>query len=175
MSTLYGNELTNAEILADRRFRWKNFCLDTDMLAKKPKYAHRLTIQWKDVQFVKSEKKNVPSVQGVYMFCLNIQGQLDLNRTSQYVLYVGQADDLQARFMSYFGYSTTTTPSDFLKRCMVVVWGKNLRFHYFPSGSLSKDDLTSAEFDFIDSVIPPINQRFRGRIIKKAIKLYSPR
>lgn len=175
MSTLYGNELTNSQILGTPGFRWKNFCLDADLLWAKPKHAHKLTIKWKDVPFRKSERKGIPTGQGIYMFCLDVRKKLDMNGTSNYVLYIGQADNLQKRFNDYFGYASSTEPSDFLKRCMTVVWEGKLRFHYFLTGPLSLKELTLVEFDFIDSVIPPINQRFRGRVVKKAIKLYSPR
>jgi len=175
MSTLYGNELTNAEILADRKFRWKNFCLDNDMLLDKPKHAHKLRITWKDVPFAKGEKGKIPKGQGIYMFCLDIRKKLDMNGTSNFVLYIGQASNLQTRFATYFDYTSSTEPSDFLKRCMTVIWEGRLRFHFFETGALTTQELTLVEFDFIDSIIPPINQRFRGRVVKSAIKLYSPR
>lgn len=172
---LYDIELTNSEILETRNFRWKNFCLDHKLYAAKPKRAHQIPIIWNQVDFLKNQKLNVPDVQGIYMFVIDISGSVSLNGTSQYVLYVGQASDLRNRFMTYFNYIKSDTPSDFLKRCMVLIWKGKLKFHFFQTQNLSDVDLTKVEFDLIDNIVPPINQRFRGRMLKKAIKLYSPR
>lgn len=172
---LYDIELKNSEILETKNFRWKNFCLDHKLYSAKPKLAHRVQIAWNQVDFLKNQKSIVPSVQGIYMFVVDISGRVSLNSTSQYVLYVGQAGDLRSRFLSYFNYIKSDKPSDFLKRCMVLIWKGRLKFHYFQTQNLSDVDLTKVEFDLIDNIVPPINQRFRGRLLKKAIKLYSPR
>lgn len=175
MSAIYGNELSNDDILRHKHFRWKTFCLDLDLLTSEPLHAHKLDIEWQDVEFLKSERHKIEPKQGVYMFSLDIRQRLDLHTTSRYVLYVGQAIDLQERFMHYFNYVTSSNPSHFLKRCMVLLWKEKLRFHYFYTGSLSKEELTQTEFDFIDAVVPPMNNRFRGEVLKNHLKLYSPR
>lgn len=171
---IYTNELTNAEILNHKAFRWIRFCLDQDLYTSQTKLFHTISPVWHKVKFKKDQTSKVPRKQGIYMFALDISGGLDLNHTSNYVLYVGQAEDLQSRFNQYFGYELSEEPSDLLKRCMVIIWKERLNFHFFETNGLPGTDLTKMEFDLIDLIVPRINQRFRGRILKKAIKLYSP-
>lgn len=173
MSSLYDAELTNSEILEAKGFRWKIFCLDFDVQAKPKKIKDPLV--WQEFKFLKKNKIHIPNEQGIYMFTINMSNGFSLNGTSNYVLYVGQASDLRVRYLSYFRYLKSDKPSDFLKRCMTLIWKGKLDFHFFSTGALSPEDLTKIEFDIIDTLAPPINQRFRGKILKKAIKLYSPR
>lgn len=172
---LYANELTNKEILDHKPFRWKSICMDMDLLKVKHKKINKINIVWKDVEFLKKNKTEVPSSQGIYMFVLDVSNGLNLYNTSKYILYVGQTINLKSRFNSYFGYENSDEPSDFLKRCMVLIWKRKLDFYFFETKNLTAQELTMVEFDIIDSVVPPINQRFRGRVLKKKIKLYSPR
>lgn len=173
--SLYDCEMTDQEILDYKPFRWKHMCMDLDLIKIKPKKAHRIPIVWDDVKFLKKNKKSIPKKQGIYMFVLDISNKLDLNTTSKYVLYVGQTKNLRTRFGTYFGYIKSDIPADFLKKCMILIWKKKLDFHFFQTSNLSGIDLTKVEFDLIDTLVPPINQRFRGKILKKRIKLYSPR
>ncbi|MGM0934730.1 MAG: hypothetical protein ACQEWD_14940 [Bacteroidota bacterium] len=173
--SLYDNELTNKEILNDKRFRWKNFCLDLSLLHRKPKLAHKFTINWNEVKFLRKNGKHIPDSQGIYMFVVNIENKIGLNENSKYILYIGQTVNLKSRYMSYFRYEDSDQPSDFLKRCMVLIWKNKLDFHFFETGNVSKKELDNIEFDLIDSVVPPFNIRFRGDILKNTVKFYSPR
>jgi len=60
------------------------------------------------------------------MFVVNTSNGLDLNGTSKYVLYIGQTNNLKTRFGTYFSYINSDIPADFLKRCMVLIWRRNL-------------------------------------------------
>jgi len=170
---LYSYELTNDEILAKRSFRWVRFCLDQDLYKSKTKYFHKLKPKWNVEPFKKSSLKKIPKKQGIYMFVLDIGTEININSTSKYVLYIGQAENLYTRFNQYFDYEKSDEPSDFWKRCMVVIWKDILDFHFFETGKLTTQNLTKVEFDLIDSIVPRINQRFRGKVLKSAIKLYS--
>lgn len=175
MSSLYDSDMSNSEILLNKAFRWKVFCLDYDLINSKPKKIHQIAINWEEVKFQKTNKADVPPEQGIYMFVLNISNGLNLNGSSKFVLYVGQTVDLRSRFESYFGYENSDEPSDFLKRSMVLIWKGKLDFYFFKTNGLTPKDLTKVEFDLIDLIIPPINLRFRGKVLKKKIKLYAPR
>lgn len=172
---LYSLELNNNDILSQKKFRWKVFCLDYDLLHRPLRRANRIKMNWKDEQFLKKNKGKIPSSQGIYMFVINIENTFFLNNASKYVLYVGQAENLQIRFEGYFKYKDSKIPSDFLKRCMVLIWEGKLDFYFFETNNVSTKILTEIEFDLIDSIVPPINQRFRGNILKESVKLYSPR
>lgn len=173
--SLYESDFTNREILEHQEFRWKKFCLNLDLIRFKPKKINRITVSWNNVKFLKKNKNFIPDKQGIYMFVLNLTTSLDVNDTSKFVLYVGQASSLKNRFDTYFHYENSDVPADFLKRCMVLIWKEKLDFHFFETSGLSTKDLTNVEFDLIDTLIPPINQRFRSKILKKKIKLYSAR
>ncbi len=173
--SLYNASKTNEELIADTRLRWRMFCLDLDLLKREPKLLHKLKVVWKKEHFLKKNKTNIPNSQGIYMFVLNVEGKIPINSTSKYVLYVGKARNLKTRYSSYFNYEKKDNPSDLLKKIMTVVWKGKLEFHFFDSENLSDVDLDKIEMDLIDSLAPPMNQRFRGRILKGHIKLYAPR
>lgn len=109
------------------------------------------------------------------MFVLNPGRYRNIDETSKYVLYIGQANNLRERFNSYFSYKSDTKPSNLLKRIMVVIWEGKLDFHFFQTGHLSTAELTEVEFDLIDMLVPPLNQRFRGVFVKRGVKLYAAR
>ncbi len=172
---LYDAELSNDDIVKRKEYRWKNFCLDLDLLHRKPKSAHKFQINWKEVKFLKKNSKIIPQTAGIYMFVLNIENKVLLNGNAKYIIYIGQTINLRTRYKKYFSYANSDHPSDFHKRAMVLIWENQLQFHFFETGKITAAELTNIEFDLIDSVVPPINMRFRGRIVKQAVKFYSPR
>ncbi len=173
--SLYDISRDNSELLRDPSFRWRTVCLDVDLFKRKPKRIHKLKLVWKSLKFEKASVASIPDKQGVYMFVLNVNQFRDIGDTCKYVLYVGQASDLQERFKGYFNYATNDEPSNLLKRIMVVVWEGFLDFHYFETHSMTIEELTEVEFDLINTIIPPLNQRFRGHIVRRGVKLYAPR
>lgn len=172
---LYNSELTDKEILDHKDYRWRKFCMDMDLMKIRTKKIHKIKMKWNNQKFLKSSKINIPEKQGIYMFVLDVSNGININGTAKYVLYVGQAINLRNRFINYFNYVNSDLPADFLKRCMVLIWKGKLDFHYFETDDLSDKELTDVEFDLIDSLVPPMNQRFRGKVLKKRIKLYSAR
>ena len=173
--SLYDFEISNKEILGKKDYRWKHFCLDINLLHRDPKSAHNLNLEWENYKFSKENSDQIPEEQGIYMFVLNIEDRIMLNGNSKYILYIGQTTNLNTRYKSYFRYVHSDEPSDFLKKCMILIWGNKLDFHYFETNNVSNDELNNIEFDLIDAVIPPFNIRFRCNLIKKSVKLYSPR
>lgn len=172
---LYAAHISNSDILSKKDLRWRRMCLDAELTKVKLRRITKLTLSWIQQDFLKKNKKLIPQTQGVYMFVVNINNGIDMNSCSNHILYVGQASNLRDRFGQYFGYAKSGKPSDFLKRCMVLIWKGKLTFHYFETKTLTKEELTEVEFDIIDSIVPPLNQRFRGTILKKHVKLLDPR
>jgi hypothetical protein len=175
MSSLYSSIYTNKQLIENHDLYWRNTCMNMRLMNIKHKKVKKIAINWINIKFLKKNKTVIPDKQGIYMFVLDISNSLDLNGTGKHILYIGQTINLNDRFGSYFYYKNSTKPSDFLKRCMVLLWEGKLEFHYFETYGLNSKDLDKVEFDLIDSVVPPMNNRFRGTILKTHIKAIAPR
>lgn len=175
MSTLYTPGLTNAKILDDDRQRWRAFCIDTRHWEVPTKLIHTYNPVWMETLFDPANRTSVPEKQGIYMFVIRPSNQVLANFQHKYILYVGQTINLRQRFSTYFRYINSTKPSDQLKRIMILIWEGKLQFHFFEAVNLSANQLTDIEFDLIDTIIPPMNNRFNAPIVKQSVKLYAPR
>lgn len=175
MSSLYGSNISNDDLIKDHRNYWRQFCLNLSLLNIKFRKVDSINVNWKSVKFLKVNKAKLNDTQGIYMFVLKTANKIDLNGNGQLILYVGQTKNLKQRFGQYFNYESSDEPSDFLKRCMVLLWKGKLEFHYFETESLTEKDLTNVEYDLIDSIVPPMNNRFRGELLKTHVKLNAPR
>lgn len=172
MSSLYGSSLTNKQILDNLAFRWPKCCLDVDLLALSKKPSWLTGVAWTSVPFKSTSRLSIPEEKGIYMFVLPAQKAFDTNGHSNYILYIGQASDLRERFMTYFHYPNSTRPSDFLKRCMTVIWGNHLTFCFYQNNALTQDELDEIEFAYIDATLPPMNQAVDANLAKEAVKFY---
>jgi hypothetical protein len=173
--SLYDSDLTNSQIGRNEEIRWTKFCLDYKIWEYQTVINHKITKNWLSVRFTTAQKQQIPKSQGIYFFIISPLKKNLSHTLHNYILYVGQAENLRARFSEYFNYKNSKNPSDQYKRRMVLVWKKYLQFHYFEASSLSKNELTDLEFDLIDTIIPPYNQRFRAKTIKNKVKFYAPR
>lgn len=172
--TLYTPEISNEDILKDKKQRWRTFCLDNQIWDVSPKIINELFLSWEKIKFNEQNVSKVPEAQGIYMFVVETNLKTISNFGSHYIIYVGQTINLRDRFKTYFRYKSNTEPSDQLKRIMVLLWENNLYFN-FTVTKLEPFQLTDLEFDLIDAIVPPMNLRFRARAIKENVKLYSPR
>lgn len=175
MGTLYTPELTNEKILQADHHRWRTFCADYRLWETQTKLLHSHPLNWQEVKFEHSNEKLLPETMGVYMFVLRPDNELFANGQHSYIMYVGQAVDLRDRFKGYFHYVKSKKPSDQLKRIMILLWQERLQFHYFETPNFTEKALDDIEYDLIDMTVPPMNNRFRGNIIKENVKAYAPR
>lgn len=175
MGTLYTPELTNEKILQADHHRWRTFCADCRLWEAPTKILHNHTLNWQEVKFERSNATMLPQSMGVYMFVLRSSNAPMTNSQHSYIMYVGQASNLQERFTGYFGYVKSKKPSDQLKRIMILIWQERLQFHYFETPNFTLKELTDIEFDLINMTVPPMNNRFRGDVINQDIKAYAPR
>ena len=166
--------LSDEEILNNKGNRWRKFCLNPDIWELEKKVNIDLINQWKEVEFCKENQDSIPSKQGIYMFIARPIKNTPVHVAHSYILYIGQTENLNQRFNSYFSYKNTTEPSDQLKRMMILIWERYLFFNYI-TNDYDKEKLTNLEYDLIDTVVPPINNRFRSRILKTHINILAER
>lgn len=99
--------------------------------------------------------------------------EMEINQLArqEFILYVGETAKLGQRFKQYFAYKNSTHPSDQNKRRMVLLWEDLLYFKFVPTTFIDKNVRESAEYDLIDHLMPPINDRFRSSVTKARTKL----
>lgn len=167
---------TKNEIKSIFNIKWSRICLDPDVWNIKRKIKTNPISKWKEIKFTKKNIphfKNLNKVQGIYMFVAKPNTQY--TKEHSYILYIGQTSNLKDRYKSYFDYEDSTEPSDHKKRCMVIVWKGYLYFHYIRTRFKSTNQREKYEYDFIDSIAPIINDKFRSKIIKSKIKTLGGR
>lgn len=173
--SLYTPSITNQQILDDQKQRWKTICLDYRIWENPTQMIETFNPSWQEIPFLQSNTSKMPHTQGIYMFILKPNNANLVNNQNRHILYIGQTKNLHKRFSQYFHYEHSDLPSDQLKRIMVLLWKEKLSFHFFETNNVTKEDLTTLEFDLIDMIIPPMNDRFRADSVKQYVKLYSPR
>lgn len=167
-------DLSNEDILNNKEVRWPKFCLDLDIWNFHVMDNRGWINDWQEVKFFKENQKDIPGKQGIYMFIARLDVENITNTNHSYILYVGQAKDLRKRFGNYFDYKQTTHPSDQLKRKMILIW-ENFLFFNFITTDYSKKELTDFEYQLIDTIVPPMNNQFRAKLVKKYVDFYAPR
>jgi len=172
---LYLPEITNEEILNTHENYWRKFCLDPRVWEGGTAFKQNLSFEWHEIEFKKENKIRVPDKQGIYMFVAKPEKEHLVHMYHSYIMYIGQANNLKKRFDSYFHYKNNTEPHNQLKRIMTVIWEKYLSFCYFVTNNLEEKKLDMLEYDLIDTIIPPINNQFRAKIINQRVKIYAPR
>ena len=176
MASLYLPQITDADILNNKKQRWLTVCADHMIWELQTvSLGNPFTPVWTESKFEKTSQGSIPDAMGVYMFVIKSMPEMLTNLQHRYILYVGQAGNLRKRFGEYFHYAHSNKPSDQLKRVMTLIWKDKLDFHYFETPNFSTSDLTAIEFDLIDRIVPPMNNRFRADVLKQYVKLYSAR
>lgn len=141
-------------------------CLDSRFWSAAKRVNYDPTNDWKEVKFIRANFNALDALsgqKGVYAFVARPEKSATVHHS--YILYIGQATNIPQRFKKYFNYSRSTHPSDQLRRRMVVVWRDCLYFQYVLTPSFNASKLTDFEYDLIDTIAPPINDRFRSRIL----------
>ena len=176
MASLYLPQITNTDILNNKKQRWLTICADYVIWELQTVLLGNPFVPvWTERKFEKTSQSSIPDAMGVYMFVIKSTPETLTNNQHRYILYVGQAVNLRKRFGEYFHYAHSNKPSDQLKRVMTLIWKDRLNFHYFETPNFTIPELTSIEFDLIDRIVPPMNNRFRADILKQYVKLYSAR
>jgi hypothetical protein len=165
--------LTKQQILETLHYKFPRFCVSPEIWNLPRKVNTNPFANWIEVKFEAANinhfvKNNLDGQQGIYMFVVKPHEQHSIHHS--YIMYVGETSNLKQRFEQYFTYETATEPSDQLKRRMVIVWEKFLYFFYIKTNFPTKAAREEQEYDLIDSIIPPINDKFRSRVVKRMKK-----
>lgn len=164
---------TREQILANISNRWPKFCLDSEIWNLELTCGYNPMEDWLNIKFDKGNipyfiDKDLDGQEGIYMFVLKPENRINKNHT--FILYIGETSNLKQRFESYFNYENTDNPSDQLKRKMIVLWKDYLHFYYIKTDYGSKRLREQLEYDLIDKLVPPINDKFRSKALKAHIK-----
>lgn len=171
MAKLYHPIITSAQLKSDISLRWRRFSLDYECWNLPQKKLPTHLPKWQEVKFDKPNRSFIPNEQGVYAFVLKNTYEAKLNMQHRFILYIGQAKNLNERFNSYFYYENNHKPTDQLKRLMTIVWENLLFFNYFTTPGFTSQELTDIEYDLIDFLVPPMNDRWRAQYVNSITKL----
>jgi hypothetical protein len=163
--------LTNQEIVNKFEYRWPRLCLDNRFWEIQKVINQNPYANWQEVKFEQANYNalnHLQNQQGIYMFIVKPHTPFTKHQT--YIVYVGETQNLNGRFQKYFSYTNSKHPSDQKKRRMVLVWDGYLYFNYYATNFQTKQERRDAEYDLIDSIVPPINDDFRSQILNNYIK-----
>lgn len=166
MAGLYDRAISNEQLLKQSALRHRRFNLNYDEYIASFPYpdVHLLkSVSWSSIDFTRPSVATLNPVQGVYMFTFNPYAFSMFHHNAEFILYVGQAEDLQDRLGGYFNYINSKKAADQEKRFMVLYFGKFLKLQFYETGSLSQADLDTLEYSLIDSILPPFNLRFKSQ------------
>lgn len=163
---------SESEILVNKSLRWNTFCLDYDIWTNTTIPG---LLQWKQIKFGDRNIDDLDSKEGIYMFIA--KPPIAYNENHSYILYIGETKDLKRRYLEYLNtYNSSTHPSDQLKRKMVIIWRNYLFFNYLEMNvGGNKKKREKVEYDLIDTIVPPFNDKFRSKVVNANIKLYRNR
>ena len=159
------------QIIDGIAYRWPRMCLNPEVW-NIPKILTTYDCgAWTEVKFDKENSVNLNELdgqEGVYMFIVKPNSMVNSNHS--FILYIGETSNLKTRFEKYFTYENTSVPSDQLKRRMVIVWQDYLYFQYVKTNFGSTSKREELEYDLIDSIAPPMNDKFRSKPLKAHLK-----
>lgn len=161
--------LSKKQILNTWVYKYPRVCIDNKIWEILPQFKSNPVNKWEEIKFTKANVKHfdinkLHRQQGIYMFIAKPHTQHI--RHHSYVLYIGETTNLRKRYMQYFKYIDTTEPSDQLKRRMVILWQDYLYFTYIKTSFRSTKDREVQEYYLIDTIFPPINDKFRAEAAK---------
>jgi len=163
--------LTNQQILDTHLYRWPRICIHPDIWNIPKILPNYQFTQWQEVKF---EKNSIPLInhlegqEGIYMFIARPNSLPNSNHS--FIMYIGETGNIKQRFEKYFTYKSTKHPSDQLKRRMVLVWKDYLYFQYITTNFGNRAARETLEYDLIDTIVPPMNDLFRSKILKSHLK-----
>ena len=163
--------LSRQQIVDMVEYRWPRICLNPDVWNIPKKLTKYNCGTWTEIKF---ERTNIPHFdtldgqEGIYMFIAKPNDTPNPNHS--FILYVGETGNLKTRFEKYFTYENTSHPSDQLKRRMVIVWKDYLYFQYIKTSFGITAKREELEYDLIDTIVPPMNDKFRSMPLKAHLK-----
>lgn len=131
-----------------------------------------VALQWQRVEFVETNKQNIPASPGIYAFVVSNR---DINIPANgYIMYIGivgykigSPRNLRMRFMEYISEQRK------LKRAHIHImlnkWKGHIDFHY---AELSPEeyDLQEIEKKLCGALIPPCNKNDFDAVIKPIVE-----
>ena len=124
--------------------------------AKWQEFASAAQLSWTVRKLDKHEKTNIPDASGIYS--LLIQPAIASHPACSYLMYVGQAENLQDRFYEYLTTEKRIRPK--VVR-LLYKWRGYIHFCYC---QLPLGQLTNVEDALISAYFPPVNSRFPGQL-----------
>lgn len=114
---------------------------------------------WSEVKLRRPDANQVPNRSGIYTLILEpgIAG----HHSCAYLMYVGQATSLRARFRDYLGKERNQTTG---RPRMVYFLRKYSRFIWFCYTEIDVLQLDSTEKKLYSAYIPPLNRDYEGEL-----------
>lgn len=159
------------EIKKNRNLRWKTFNLDFDIWNLPTILNINRFSSWTEIKYSESALTTLLPLkgqEGIYMFVAKPDISASIHHS--YILYVGETNNIYQRFEQYLKYKNSSHPSDQKKRQMTIIWEKHLYFYYFITNYGNTKDREKEEYDLIDTIVPPMNDKFRSEILKANLK-----
>lgn len=134
----------------------------------------RTNLQWKEIQFKKSNAAQIPERRGVYAFLIKNQKSTSRWPMHGYIMYIGIAGkpgtsgNLRKRFGDYFSKAELAArPS--IKR-LIDTWRSVLYFNFAPVAAST--DLMTLERNLAGAIVPPCNAGDLPGDLKKGKKAF---
>lgn len=124
--------------------------------AKWQAFTSDVALSWTIRKLEHDEKENIPSTAGIYS--LLIQPAIASHPACSYLMYVGQAQNLQDRFYNYLTTEQRIRPK------VVRLLHKWRGYIHFCYSNVPVGQLTVVEDALLDAYIPPVNSRFPGQL-----------
>lgn len=159
------------QIKNNRNLRWRHFNLDFDIWNLPKILKLNRFDSWTEIKFSETALNSLLHLngkEGLYMFVAKPESPASIHHS--YILYVGETNNIYKRFDQYLKYKNSTHPSDQKKRQMTIIWEDHLYFYYIETNYGNTKDREREEYDLIDSIVPPMNDKFRSEILKAHLK-----
>lgn len=133
-------------------------------------FKHAANLSWSSVKFVGAEKSKVPSVRGVYAFC--ISPDIAQFKEPKFLIYIGETGNsgnhnLHKRFSDYLSEQSK------LKRPKLHYYLKKYEGHlhfFFAPIKDKRINLRKLESKLVDSFIPPANTNDFSATLRKSVR-----
>jgi len=117
-----------------------------------------VNLSWRIRKLDRKQKRHIPANAGIYT--LLVQPRIANHPACSYLMYVGQAEDLQDRFQKYLTTERRIRPKVFR---MLLKYEGHIFFCYAPVRKARLDDV---EDHLLETFWPPCNTEFPGELRK---------